>query len=92
MTRKPRASGKEEDRLPGTYGGIKELDDLGLKLKAIRNERIKLSQKEAEAAKDVLAAMKKLNTPSYHYGEVDLEIIPGKEKVSTKAKGEEEPE
>lgn len=93
MTRQPRqrrASGKEEDRLPGTYGGIKELDDVGMKLKAIRNERMKLNQKEAEVQKEALAAMKKLNTNAYHYGEVDLEIVPGKEKISTAAKKEEE--
>lgn len=91
MTRQnKRASGKEEDRLPGTYGGIPELDEIGTRLKAVRTERMKLSQKESQIATEALALMKKLNQKAYHYGEVDLEIVPGKEKVSTKGKAEDE--
>jgi hypothetical protein len=90
MAKQKRASGNAADRLPGTYGGIEELDAAGLKLKAVRTERMALSKKEAEAADECLKVMKKHNQRSYHYGEVDLEIVPGKEKVSTAAKKDEE--
>jgi hypothetical protein len=80
---------KGQTRLPGTHGGIEELDAIGLKLKAVRSERMELSKKEADIAEECLKALKKNNMSSYHYGEVDLTIVPGKEKVSV-AKAKEE--
>jgi hypothetical protein len=85
--RKPRG----QERLPGTHGGIDELDAVGMELKAVRTERMDLSKKEGEIAEKALKLLKKNNMGSYHYGEVDLTIVPGKEKVSiAKQKGDEE--
>jgi hypothetical protein len=85
MKGKNRMAGRKQrtqERLPGTDGGIKELDSLGAQLKAVRSERMELSKKEAEIAEECLKALKKNNMNAYHYGEVDLTIVPGKEKVS----------
>lgn len=81
---------KSQDRLPGTDGGIADLDAVGMELKAVRTERMALGKKEEEIADKALKLLKKHNMNAYHYGEVDLTIVPGKEKVSVaKQKGDE---
>jgi hypothetical protein len=80
----------KQDRLPGTDGGIPELETLSYEYAAIRDQRMELLKQEVELKGKLLAEMHKNSLTTYKYQDLELEIIPGEEKI--KVVVEKEPE
>jgi hypothetical protein len=81
---------KAQERLPGTEGEIPELEQLGHEYAALRDSRMELLKKEVELKKKTLEAMHKINLTTYKYQDIEMEIVPGKEKLQVKV--EKDPE
>jgi hypothetical protein len=73
-----------QERLPGTEGGIPELEQLGSDYAAKRDERQDLLKEEVELKKKVLDVMKRLNVTTYRYNDIFMTIVPGEEKLKVK--------
>ncbi len=73
-----------QPRLPGVEGGIPELEQLGFEYAAIRDQRQRLLTQEVELKRKTLDAMHRNNVLTYRYEDLDMEIIPGKEKLRVK--------
>jgi hypothetical protein len=82
----------KQERLPGTHGGIPELEELGFEYAALRDKRMQILKEEVELKKKTLAAMKKNNLMSYIYGEIEIVRIPGEEKLKVRSNKQEEEE
>jgi hypothetical protein len=85
MGRRPK-----EQRLPGTDGGIPELETLSYEYAAIRDQRMALLKQEVDLKTKILSEMHKNSLMVYKYQDLQLEIIPGEEKI--KVVVEKEPE
>jgi hypothetical protein len=85
MGRRPK-----EQRLPGTDGGIPELETLSYEYAAIRDQRMALLKQEVDLKTKLLSEMHKNSLMVYKYQDLQLEIIPGEEKI--KVVVEKEPE
>jgi hypothetical protein len=73
-----------QERLPGTEGVIQELEELGYEYAALRDQRMDLTKQEVDLKNRLLEAMHKNNLTSYQYQDIEVEIIPGEEKLKVK--------
>ena len=72
---------KGQERLPGTEGEISELEQLGHEYAALRDSRMELLKQEVELKKKTLKAMHRNNLTTYKYQDIEMEVVPGKEKL-----------
>jgi hypothetical protein len=89
--------GKKEDRpeqneLPGIEKKIKEIHEKGLQYAAVRDERMQLTQQEVKLQGELLELMKKHELTRYQVEDVEMEIVPVKERVKVRIKKDEEEE
>lgn len=84
--------GSRQERLPGTENAIPELEELGHEYAGVRDERMDLTRKEVELKERLLEAMKRNDLSACRYQDIEMEIVPGKEKVKVKVSSVEEPE
>jgi hypothetical protein len=77
----PKKRGKQT-RLPGTEdAALADLDTIGFEYAAIRDKRMELTTQEVELKRRALEAMHKHNRSHYKYQDLEMEIVPGDEKV-----------
>lgn len=86
------ANRNRQERLPGTENAIPELEELGHEYAGVRDERMELTRREVELKERLLEAMKRNDLSAYRYQDIEMEIVPGKEKVKVKVSSAEEPE
>lgn len=79
-----------QQRLPGTHGGIPELENLGFEYAALRDKRSELRKREDELKVKTLAVMKKCNLMNYRYGEIEIVRIPGEDRLKVKSNKQDE--
>jgi hypothetical protein len=89
MGRRPK-----QERLPETHGGIPELEQLGYEYAALRDRRMTLLKEEVDLKKKTLEALHKNNLLNYSYEDLEIQIVPGAEKLRVKVKkaGDEDEE
>lgn len=75
-------------RLPGTEGVIQELEALGYEYAALRDQRMELTRQEVDLKKKLLEAMHNNNLTTYQYQDIEVEIVPGEEKIKVKVKAD----
>lgn len=75
-----------QDRLPGTEGGIPELEQLGFEIAATRDIIEAAKGKEANLEAQALVEMRKNNVLTYKYEGVLLQRVPGEEKLKVQIK------
>lgn len=71
-------------RLPGTEGANKELEDLAYKYAAHRDARMAAGDQEVEAKQELLQYMHDNEINTYKYEDLVVERIPGEEKLKVK--------
>lgn len=81
-----------QTRLPGTEGGIPELEELGFEYAALRDRRIAILKEEVELKKKTLAAMKKHKREHYIYGDLEIIVVKGEEKLKVRSNKSNEKE
>jgi hypothetical protein len=79
-----------QGRLPGTDGGIPELEQLGFEYAALRDKRMQVGKEEVELKKKCLAAMKKHKREHYIYGDLEILVVPGEEKLKVRSNKQSE--
>lgn len=81
---------KKQAPLPGMeeIGEVPEIEDAALDYAAIRDERMKLTEKEVESKAALLEVMRKHKRMRYASEDLTIERVSGKESVKVKIKKE----
>jgi hypothetical protein len=85
-----RKSKPQEMSLPGMEDReLAELKNTALQYAAIRDERMELTQQEAELKQRLLALMHKHKKETYNYNGISIEVVHEEETVKVKVKRED---
>lgn len=81
---------KKQEALPGMQdmAQIPELEEAALEYASVRDERIQLTEQEAEFKSRVHELMKKHGKMTYKCEDITIERIPGEETIKVKVKKE----
>jgi hypothetical protein len=71
-------------RLPGVEGGIPELEQLGFEYAAARDSRMDILKREVELKGKIISAMHTNHLTEYKYQDLEMQIVPGEEKLKVK--------
>jgi hypothetical protein len=71
---------------------ITELKNAAIQYAGIRNERMELTQQEAELKQRLLALMHKHKKETYNYNGISIEVVHEEETVKVKVKREDKDE
>jgi hypothetical protein len=71
---------------------IEELQAAGEHYASIRDRRMKLTEEEVELKKEVRTLMIRHGKKTYRFGKVEIDLVPGEEKVKVKIHKDESDE
>jgi hypothetical protein len=71
----------EQQELPGVEKKIESIHKAGLELAGVRQERMELTKREADLAKQIMESMKGEKLARYAVEGLELEIVAIKERV-----------
>jgi hypothetical protein len=92
MAEEATAARGRQERLPGTDGGIPELEQLGFEYAGLRDQRMAILKQEVELKKKCLEAMQRHGKDTYRYEDLLIMVTPGEPKLKVKVMKDDDEE